>query len=79
MGRRFCPACNRSTFARYALNWDWSALPAASPPSAKAVPHKPGSRLDPGAWTRRFLRLTLTLAGAAMLAGTVPAAAQPRG
>jgi len=43
----------------------------------KAAPRKPGSRRDPRAWTRRFLQLTLTLAGAAMLAGTVPAAAQP--
>jgi LPS-assembly protein len=79
MGRRFCPGGVIVSTLR--------AICAELGIGAHCWPHhrhpkrlhlvSPAAAGIPGAWTRRFLQLTLTLAGAAMLAGTVPAAAQP--
>src|SRR5208283_3937796 len=79
MGRRFCPGRVIVSTLR--------AICAELGIGAHCRPHRrhpqrlylvsPEAAGIPEAWTRRFLRLTLTLAGAAMLAGTVPAAAEP--
>jgi len=79
MGRRFCPGGVIVSTLR--------AICAELGIGAHCRPHHrhpqrlylviPEAAWILGAWTRRFLRLTLTLVGAAMLAGTVPAAAEP--
>ncbi|GEM_PF-47995 len=78
MGRRFCPGG--------AIVFTLRAAGAELGIGARFRPHRPHPQGQPlnspefawsrPAWTRRCIRLTLTLAAAAMLAGYVPAAAE---
>ncbi|HUZ92216.1 MAG TPA: LPS assembly protein LptD, partial [Methylocella sp.] len=78
MGRRFCPSGALVSSRRaVCAEWGFGALfrPHGRHPQG---PHLRCTEFAglPGTRTHRFIRLTLALAGAAMLAGTFPAAAE---